>query len=135
MVTRLLALGLTAGLGLGGLLGQSGAVPFDWASLVGGAIGSSPAAVVLAWRLNKADKTITAKEAELREVHEKTIQMVERMAPLIGDATKTLTELKAGMEASSARPGELDRALAKIDALTSEIERDRRRRRDETQDR
>lgn len=124
LLTKLLVVGVLAGTGAGSVLGQSSSVPFDWASLVGGAVGSSPAAVVLAWRLSKADKEAVALRIELGACHQQTLLMVERMAPVLGEATRTLAEVKSGMEATM--DPELTSVLRRLETVAEEINRDRR---------
>jgi hypothetical protein len=132
MLSRLLVAGVLAGAGVGHLIGQAGAgsVPFDWASLVGGALGSSPAAIVLAWRLNKADKDNTAMRDELRQLHTESRQTAERMATALADSTRALAEAAEGMEATLARrqpPSEdLARQVRRLEQLIRDKDTDRR---------
>lgn len=126
MLTRLLLAGVLAGAGVGVVVGQTdgaGSVPFDWASLVGGAVGSSPAAVVLAWRLNKADKETVGLRTELRDLHSTTLGMAERMAPILVEASRTLADVRAGMEATidRTRPAEIDRVLTRLEDVARDI--------------
>lgn len=122
---------LTLGSATGGLFAQaSGASsPFDWSSLVGGAIGSSPAAVVLAWRLSKADRELAMARAEIKEGHEKTLSVVERAIPILAEASRTLAEVKAGMEATIKRvPSEdIARAVHQLEDLVEDLARGRGR--------
>ena len=98
------------------------ATPFDWSSLVGGALGSSPAALILGWRLSKADKELTVAREEIRELNER---MAEKVVPIIERATSTLREVQQGMDAtiSRSRPEDVGRA---IEGLRDAIEDMRR---------
>jgi hypothetical protein len=127
MLTRLLLVGVFAGAVGGGILGQTGSVPFDWASLVGGAVGSSPAAVVLAWRLNKADKEVAGLREELRDMHTQTIVSAEKTAIVLVDATRLIADVKTGMEATlSRRVPDIDQTLQRVESTLRDIARDRR---------
>lgn len=128
----LLASALTVGGGAGGLLGAeaTGTVPFDWSSIVGGALGSSPAALVLAWRLNKVDGEKKALEERLEGQHDRTVQMLEKMGPILFDATRTLSEVRAGMAATidDRRPGsDTQEQLRRLEETMRDLARDMRR--------
>lgn len=125
MFSRLLLVGVLAGASLGGLLGQQAPVPFDWASLAGSAIGSSPAALILAWQLVQANKEKAATREELRETNERAYTMAERQGSVLLDATRTLAQVQAGMEASidrTTRPADdIARVLRRLETAIGEI--------------
>lgn len=91
---------LLSGTAAGGIVADAtnATAPFDWSSLVGGAIGSSPAALVMAWRLNKRDKEVDALQSKLDAANERTLQVVERAIPILAEATRTLADVKNGLE-------------------------------------
>lgn len=123
--------------GAAGMIAQSGSggsSPFDWNALVGGALGSSPAAIVLAWRLQKADKELTSAREEIRSLHAQTLDVANRMAPILTKATDTLEGMKAGMESMVTRPAASDemlRALREMRGVVDELRADRGRRGDQ----
>lgn len=111
--------GVTAGGITPALVAQSSptsAAPFDWSSLVGGAIGSSPAALILAWRLTKADKENQRLAVELRDLHAATAteqrELLNRVIPLIERAAGTLRDVEVGLGATVARSHPEDVAIA-----------------------
>jgi hypothetical protein len=124
----LLASALTVGGWAGGVLGAdaTGAVPFDWSSIVGGALGSSPAALVLAWRLNKSDGEKKALEERLEGQHERNVVMLEKMGPILFDATRTLADVRAGYEADRERPAGTDDQLRRLEMTMRDLARDMR---------
>ena len=133
MLSRFLLAGaLAVGGWAGGVVGAetTGSVPFDWSSIVGGALGSSPAALVLAWRLNKVDGEKKALEERLEGQHDRTVQMLEKMGPILYDATRTLAEVRAGMAASldDRRPGsDTEQQLRRLEETMRDLARDMRR--------
>ena len=129
----LLASTLTVGGWAGGILGAeaTGSVPFDWSSIVGGALGSSPAALVLAWRLNKSDGEKKALEERLEGQHERNVVMLERMGPILFDATRTLAEVRAGYEAERSQPAGADEQLRRLEVTMRDLARDMRGRADD----
>lgn len=124
MLSRLLVIGVVSGASLGGLAGQAAPVPFDWASLAGSAIGSSPAALVLAWQLVQANKEKALMREELRATNEKAYLMAERQGSVLLDATRTLAEVQAGMAATMdrSRPADdLGRVVRRLESVLGEI--------------
>ncbi len=128
MLTRLLVAGVFAGgLGAAGLLGQTttSSAPFDWSSIASGAVGSSPAAAVLFWRLSRADKENAQQRAEIKEMHDEAIQMVREIGPALHESTRTLAEVRAAMESQidRARPADLQRTLDKLASQIDQLNR------------
>lgn len=124
MLSRLLVIGVLTGAVSGGALGQAAPVPFDWASLAGSAIGSSPAALVLAWQLVQANKEKALMREELRATNEKAYLMAERQGSVLLDATRTLAQVQAGMEATMdrSRPADdLGRLARRLESVLGEI--------------
>lgn len=118
---------------LGAVLGQDAGTAFDWGTLLGGAIGSSPAAGVLLWRLTKADNENARLADEVRNLHAQTIAVAERMAPLLADATRTLNEVRSGLEAAMERGrprkgDETDVVVQRLEAVLTDFQRDLQRR-------
>jgi len=105
----------------------SSTAPFDWSSLVGGAIGSSPAALILAWRLTKADKENQRLATELRDLHASTTteqrELLNRVIPLIERAAGTLRDVEVGLGATVARahPEDVDRAVRELRDVVDEL--------------
>lgn len=120
--------GATAG-GLTSVVAQTSTstAPFDWSSLVGGAIGSSPAALILAWRLTKADKENQRLSIELRDLHVSTTaeqrELLNRVIPLIERAAGTLRDVEVGLGATVARahPEDVDRAVRELRDVVDEL--------------
>ena len=103
--------------------------PFDWSGLISGALGSSPVAIVLAWRLWKADRAEQARELKIDAMHQRDVDMVEKMAPLLADATRALAEVQSGMRAtmSASRPSsDVAGVLNRMESMLEEIDRTRR---------
>ena len=102
----------------------SSAAPFDWSSLVGGAIGSSPAALILAWRLTKADKENQRIAAELRDLHVFNAQeqkdLLNRVIPLIERTAGTLRDVEVGLGATVARTSP-EEAVRELRSLVDEL--------------
>lgn len=109
MLSRLLLLGVLGGASLGGLIGQQAPVPFDWGSLAGGAVGSFPAATILAWRLTKADAEKKALLEENRALNAVSREMTERVAVVLERASSTMADVRDGMEATLDRSRDRDR--------------------------
>ena len=103
----------------------SGSPSIDWGSLLGGVLGGSPAAMVLAWRLHKEDSENERLHTEVREGQDKLLALVERTVPALADATRTLADVKAAMEnvRGTSAPSELTRALFQIEEATRELRR------------
>ena len=91
--------------------------PFDWSGLISGALGSSPVAIVLAWRLWKADRAEQAREMKIDAMHQRDVDMVEKMAPLLADATRALAEVQSGMRATMR-----DRPTADVSNVVNRLE-------------
>ena len=115
---------LLSGAATGTLADTATATPFDWSSLVGGALGSSPAAVILGWRLSKADKELTSAREEIRVLNER---MAEKVVPIIERATSTLKEVQTGMDAtiSRVRPEDVSRAIGDLREAIEDMRRER----------
>lgn len=99
---------------MGVVFAQAGPAPFDWGSLVGGALGSSPAALVLAWRLWRSDRENDQKDAAIRRLeeehraerrtdHERELARAERLVVTLSEATRSMNELHRTMEAQRRR--------------------------------
>ena len=100
--------------------------PFDWSGLISGALGSSPVAIVLAWRLWKADRAEQARELKIDAMHQRDVDMVEKMAPLLADATRALAEVQSGMRATmrDARPSpDVSNVLGRLETLMEDMAR------------
>lgn len=116
-----------------GMLAQvagPGSTPFDWSGLISGALGSSPVAIVLAWRLFKADRAEQAREAKIDAMHQRDVEMVEKMAPLLADATRALAEVQSGMRATmrDSRPApDVASVVGRLEALMEDMSRQPRR--------
>lgn len=128
MLTRLLVAGVFAGgLGLAGLVGQAApsSAPFDWSSIASGAVGSSPAAAVLFWRLSRADKENSQQRAEIKAMHDEAIDMVREIGPALAESSRTLADVRAAMESTldRARPGDLQRTLDKLANQVADLNR------------
>lgn len=110
--------------GTSAILAEAAATPFDWSSLAGGALGSSPAAIVLGWRLTKQDKDSAAKEAEIKRLND---LIVDRVVPLVERATSTLREVQSGMDAtiSRSRPEDVGRAIGELREAIEDMRRGR----------
>lgn len=135
MLSRLLVAGVLAGAAAGGLIGQTTPAPFDWASLVGGAVGSSPAALVLAWELTKADKRSAAKDEIIREkdehiqrLHADDRARTERVTTVLAETGRTLAAVHEGMEATldRGRPArDIERVVRRLEGALHEVEQGR----------
>ena len=130
MLRALLISGLLAGGTAGALVAQTaGSVsPEDvGGSLVGSLVGSLPAAGVLFWRLRQADETIAAKDAELKALYRLVLEGTERMAPVLSEATRTLADVRAGMEATIGRTsvtgGDMERVVRSLQHVVDELDR------------
>lgn len=112
---------------VGGVIAQaSAAAPFDWSSLLGGAIGSSPAAAVAIWRLAKADKDKSAADRRDAENQAKLLELVERHAVVLADATATIKAVQDGMSATGRdRRGDADAVVNRLESFLSELQRRR----------
>lgn len=130
MLTRLLLAGMLAGGAMGGhfahVFGQADpATGLDWGSVLGGAIGSSPATAVLLWRLTKADKETAELRVEVNDSHAQALAMTREMAPLLTNAVETLERVKAGLESQLENPRkqepELERILRRIERTISDL--------------
>ena len=102
------------------VLAQSGNEgQLNWGSLISGALGSSPVAIVLAWQLWQTQKKLAERESELRETNEKTLALAERALPALTEATRTLAEVRVAMDADTRRrvdpTGELERILHRVE--------------------
>lgn len=130
MFSRLLLAGTLAGASLGGFVGQTAPTPFDWGSLAGGAIGSFPAATILAWRLTKADADNRALREENRALNGVSREMTERVVKALVEASSAMVDVRDGMQASLNRTKapDLDAFVRRLDSLADDLERDRRRR-------
>lgn len=121
------------------LLGQGIADPGDlWGRLLTNALGSSPIAIALAWRLYQEDKengTLREENAKLHErarqevaqLHERAVHSAERLAPLLVESTKILDRMGDGLQATLSRerarsPDDPDMAR-RIEALVAALER------------
>jgi hypothetical protein len=127
---KLLLASAVLGAGGAGILGQAGATAFDYGSLLGGAIGSSPLAGILIWRLLKADKDNEVLRAEIIELHRQTLGVTERMAPVLSDATRTLNDFREGVEATiqrgRSRPNDsADQVITRLEQVLAEFNRKR----------
>lgn len=120
-----------AAMAASGMLAQAVApsTPFDWSGLISGALGSSPVAIVLAWRLWKADRAEQARELKIDAMHQRDVDMVEKMAPLLADATRALAEVQSGMRATmrDARPPDVSSVVGRLEALMEDMARQPRR--------
>lgn len=130
LATGVLFGGATAGGITPALVAQTSptsAAPFNWSSLVGGAIGSSPAALILAWRLTKADKERQELREELRGLHVSTAaeqrDLLNRVIPLIERAAGTLRDVEVGLGATVARshPEDVDRAVRDLRGVVNDL--------------
>jgi outer membrane lipoprotein SlyB len=134
MLSRLLVVGVLSGAGLGGFLGQAGGAsdPLGWATIAGGAVGGFPPAAVLAWRLNKQDKDVTDLRTRENATQAQLFAVIEKQSAVIADATHTLADVRAGMEATidRTRPSDLQRVMRQLHDLTETMDRDRRGRND-----
>lgn len=113
-------------------MGQASPPPFDWGSLAGSAVGSSPAAIILAWRLTKQDGDNRALREEVRVLNQENRQMTERVASALVTAGQTMADVRAGMEATLERPRtrtDTDRLVQQLQDVVRDAERDRDRRR------
>jgi hypothetical protein len=121
------------GVGGAGILGQSGVTSsFDYGSLLGGAVGSSPLAATLIWRLLKADKDNQTLRDEVVDLHRQTVVVAERMAPILSDATRALNDFRDGVEATiergRTRPAETpDEVITRLETVLGELLRKRDR--------
>lgn len=121
---------MLAGGALGGhfaeTLGQADPVTgFDWGSVLGGVVGSSPATAVLLWRLMRADKETADLRVEVNESHAQALAMTREMAPLLTNAVDTLERVKTGLESQLENPRkqepELERILRRIERTISDL--------------
>jgi hypothetical protein len=129
MFSRLLLVATLGGAGLGAITGQQAPVPFDWGSLAGGAIGSFPAATILAWRLTKADADNRALREENRALNGVSREMTERVVAALTEASRAMVDVRDGMAATANRSKpDLDAFVHRLDVLADDLERDRRRR-------
>lgn len=104
------------------LLAQASDQPLNWGSVLQGALGSSPVAVVLAWQLWQSQKRNAEKDAELRETNEKLLALAERALPPLTEATRTMVELRAAMgpaDGTVELQAELRRLRRHLDDLSS----------------
>ena len=117
---------LTTG-ALGGIIGQTtSAAPFDWSSILGGALGSSPPAAVAIWRLSKADKDKAASDRRESESQAKLLELVERHAVVLADATATIKVVQDGMQSSGrARRDDGDAVVDRLESFLSDLQRRR----------
>jgi hypothetical protein len=131
MLSRLLLIGTLSGASLGGFLGQQAPAPFDWGSLAGGAVGSFPAATILAWRLTKADAEKKALQDENRGLNIVSRELTERVVAALTEASRAMVDVRDGMAATvnRSRPQDLDGFVRRFEALADDLERERRERR------
>ena len=123
---------------LAAIVGQAtgGDAPTPLASLVYGALGSSPAALILAWMVTRADKVNAELRSDLqkerdenRRINELRIDKAEDMATRLERAASTFQEIKAGMDAElgRARPAdEWNRTLQELRSLVQQRSRGER---------
>lgn len=113
----------------GALVGQATSADSYWDSIVGSAIGGSGGAAVMAWRLNKRDKEVDALQKKLEDAHERTIQVVERAIPILAEATRTLAEVRTGLEATVRKvpADDIARAVGQLETLVEDLARGRGR--------
>lgn len=131
MLARILVAGVLTGATVGGLIGQTTPAPFDWASLVGGAVGSSPAAIVLAWQLTKRDKENAAMRDEIRQLHAEGRTTTERVATVLAETGRTLAAVHEGMEATLDRglpARDIEHVVRRLEDALHEVEQGRDRR-------
>lgn len=113
------------GAGTAGILADTTtSAPFDWSSLVGGAVGSSPAAVILGWQLNKREKDNVAKDLEIRRLNDRA---ADQFAPLLERVASVLRDVETGLGATinRARPEDVTRAVSDLRDVVDEMRRGR----------
>lgn len=71
----------------------SDGLPLTWPNLVLSVVGSIPIATVLGWRLHVRDQEIRDQGDELRDTNAKLLDLAERALPVLGEATRTLSDV------------------------------------------
>lgn len=124
--TIIVGAALTTG-ALGGIIGQTtSTAPFDWSSILGGALGSSPPAAVAIWRLSKADKDKAASDRREQEDKAKLLELVERHAVVLADATATIKAVQDGMAATGrSRRDDGDAVVDRLESFLTDLQRRR----------
>ena len=109
-----------------------GDAPTPLTSLVFGALGSSPATLILAWVVTRGDKEKADLRADLakereenRRLNEGRVDAAKEMAILLERAATTFAEVRAGMDATltKTRPDEMNRTLKDLKDLLQEYSR------------
>lgn len=114
-----------------------GDAPTPLTSLVFGALGSSPASLILAWVVTRGDKEraelrveLTKEREENRRLNELRPEAAKEMAVLLERAASTFAEVKAGMDVTltKARPDEVNSTLLDLKDLLQQYTRGEGRR-------
>ena len=86
-----------------GLLGAESAAPFDAGTIFNTLLGSSPVAGVLFWQLIVEQKDNKQLRQEVHDVNRRERETLERMAPLLVEASRALKDTSEVYEASDRR--------------------------------
>lgn len=111
---------------------QEGVAGFDYRTILGGIIGSSPVACVLLWQLIVEQKDNRELRKEIHDLNEQMHQRAERFAPVLVDATRALEEVQKGMAAAINRNDRSDGGVAvddaarRLEAVVRDLQRQRR---------
>jgi hypothetical protein len=111
------------------LLAQAISSSGEWVPPVVNAAGSITVAGVLTWRLLRADKETEKLREEIAALHKLTLSVMERQAPLLSEATRTMDDVQEAMRAAVNRHDNSDPedVVRRLERALSDLNRQRER--------
>lgn len=95
-----------------------------WGDLVQSLGVSGAVAAILGWQLTLRVRELKDAREKQEETNAKLFELAERAIPALVEATRTLGEVRAAMDATRQSGGnDLDRALRQLERVTEELHR------------